>query len=95
MKFAESYGFNIRWTLWSRTITPNTFTHVGPPFKHASQTFVCLLSPSLFNPTRVLCFFKHGTWKMRSLFQVEKRIWPQAEGRAFLRGETSTCRFNY
>lgn len=70
--FAESYGFNIRLTFWSRIIMPNTFTHVGPSFKYASPTFV--FSRSLLNPTRVLCFFKHGTWKMRSLFQVEKRI---------------------
>lgn len=57
--------------------------------KYASRAFVCFLSHSLFNPTRVLCFFKHGTWKMRSLFQVEKRIWPQAQGSTFLRGKTS------
>lgn len=75
MLFAESYGFNIGLTFWSRIIMPNTFTHVGPSFKYASPTFV--FSQSLFNPTRVLCFFKHGTWKMSSLFQVEKRIWSQ------------------
>lgn len=75
MPFAESYGFNIGLTFWSRSIMPNTFTHVGPSFKYASPTFV--FSRSLFNPTRVLCFLKHGTWKMRSLFQVEKRIWSQ------------------
>lgn len=47
---------------------------------HSKRLFVFSLS---FNPAR-LCF-KYGTWKMRSLLQAEKRIWPQAEGCAFKR----------
>lgn len=31
---------------------------------------------------------------MRSLLQAEKRIWPQAEGCAFLRGETTASTFS-
>lgn len=42
---------------------PNTFTHVGPSLKYASQTLVYFLSLSLFNPTRVLCFL---TWYMEN-----------------------------
>lgn len=78
MLFAESYGFNIRLTFWSRVLAPNTFTHVGPSFKYASRAFVCFLSLFLILQEFFVCFFKHGTWKMRSLFQVEKGIWPQA-----------------
>lgn len=58
---------------------------------HRKRLFVFSLS---FNPARLLCFFKYGTWKMRSLLQAEKRIWPQAEGCAFLRGETTASTFS-
>ena len=59
---------------------------------HRKHLFVFSLS---FNPARLLCFFfKYGTWKMRSLLQVEKRIWPQAEGCAFLRAETTASALN-
>lgn len=96
MLLAQSYGFNIRPTSGPESPPPSTSAHVGPSSKYASRAFVCFLSHSFSNPTRVLCFFfKLGTWKMRSLFQVEKRIWPQAYGCTIFKGKHIPCTFNY
>lgn len=70
---AESYGFNPAGR--SRRQAPrHMWGRLQPP--RAGRCSPLPAAPQDFSA--FFFFFKHGTWKMRSLFQVEKRLWPRA-----------------
>lgn len=61
--------------------------HMWGGLQHTPHTLVSLPLPVILQDFSV--FFKHGTWKMRSLFQMEKSFGPELKAALFLREKNS------